>query len=43
MVININNRKKLRIGDTLTVIKYEPKKGHEELSYEEYEQLVGLQ
>ena len=32
VIINFANRQKLRVGDTLTVIQYEPKLGHESLT-----------
>ena len=40
VVINFENRIKLRPGDTLTVISYEPKKGHENLTEAEYLELT---
>ena len=40
IVLAIQHRQKLRVGDTIQVIKYEPKLGHESLTEEEYLALI---
>ena len=36
VILSVQNRQKLRVGDTLQVIQYEPKAGHESLTAEDY-------